>query len=119
MRHLPTFSEKIKKFLALTFLRLPLSIIKLLIGKPIQIDGQNMDPVVQFMVKFFVDHEIGYIPSMIQFMETGLNLITTSIVRGVGYGWVGWHKERVLAATYFITTRPPKTCLLRSTTVHF
>ena len=62
MKHLSTFSEKIKKFLALTFLSLPLSIIKLLIGKPIQIDGQTMDPVVQFMVKFFVDHEIGYIP---------------------------------------------------------
>lgn len=62
MKHLPTFSEKIKKFLALTFLKLPTSIIKLFIGKPIQIDGQTMDPVVQFMVKFFVEHEIGYIP---------------------------------------------------------
>jgi len=62
MKHLPTFSERIKKFIALAFLRLPPSIIKLLIGKPIQIDGQTMDPVVQFMVKFFVGHEIGYIP---------------------------------------------------------
>ena len=62
MRHLPTFSEKIKKSLALTFLSLPPFIIKLLIGRPIQIDGQTMDPIVQFMVKFFVDHEIGYIP---------------------------------------------------------
>jgi acetyl esterase len=62
MKHLPTFSEKIKKFFALAFLSLPESIIKLFTGKPIQIDGQTMDPVVQFMVKFFVEHEIGYIP---------------------------------------------------------
>lgn len=64
MKHRPTFSEKIKKFLALTFLSLPPSIIKLFIGKPIQIDGQTMDPVVQFMVKYFMFHEIGYIPSV-------------------------------------------------------
>lgn len=64
MKHLPTFSEKIKKFFALTFLSLPLPIIKLFIGKAIQIDGQTMDPVVQFMVKFFVEHEIGYLPSV-------------------------------------------------------
>ena len=62
MKHLPTFSEKIKKFFALTFLSLPPFIIKLLIGKPIQIDGQTMDPVVQFMVKFFLCQEIVYIP---------------------------------------------------------
>ena len=64
MKHQATFSEKIKKFFALTLLSLPLPIIKLLIGKAIQIDGQTMDPMVQFMVKFFVDHEIGYIPSV-------------------------------------------------------
>lgn len=63
-KHLPTFSERIKKFFALTFLSLPTSIIKLVIGKPIQIDGQTMDPVAQFMVKYFVEHEIGYIPSV-------------------------------------------------------
>lgn len=64
MKYHPTFSEKVKKFFALAFLSLPKSIIKLFIGKPIQIDGQTMDPVVQFMVKFFVDHETGYIPSV-------------------------------------------------------
>ena len=64
MKYLPTFSEKIKKFVALTLLRFPLSIIKLLIGKPIQVDGQTMDPVVQFMVKYFVSHPVGYIPTV-------------------------------------------------------
>ena len=63
MKYQPTISEKIKKFMALTILRLPPSIIKILIGKPIQIDGLTMDPYVQFMIKYFVDHEIGYIPS--------------------------------------------------------
>ncbi|RLD83547.1 MAG: alpha/beta hydrolase [Bacteroidetes bacterium] len=63
MKYQLTTSEKIKKFLALTILKLPLPIIKLLNGKPIQIDGQTMDPLVQFMVKYFVDHEVGYIPS--------------------------------------------------------
>lgn len=64
MKHQVTSSEKIKKFFALTFLSLPIPIIKLFIGKAIQIDGQTMDPLVQFMVKFFVDHEPGYIPSV-------------------------------------------------------
>lgn len=63
MKYLPTFSEKIKKFLALTILSLPLPIIRLLIGTPIKLDGQTMDPVVQFMVKYFVDHEVGYLPT--------------------------------------------------------
>jgi acetyl esterase len=62
MKYHTTLSEKVKKFFALAFLSLPPSIIKLLIGKPIVIDGQTMDPVIQFMVKFFVDHEKGYIP---------------------------------------------------------
>ena len=64
MNYKPTFSERIKKFFALAILSLPPSIIRLFIGKPIQIDGQTMDPVVQFMVKFFVEHEPGYIPSV-------------------------------------------------------
>jgi len=64
MKYQLTISEKIEKFLALTFLKLPLPIIKLLNGKPIQIDGQTMDPFVQFMVKYFIDHEVGYIPSV-------------------------------------------------------
>jgi len=59
MKNTPTFAEKVKKSAALTFLRLPLPIIRLLIGKPIRIDGQTMDPLVQFMVKFFVDHKVG------------------------------------------------------------
>jgi acetyl esterase len=63
MKNQPTVIEKVKKILALTFLKLPLPIIKLLIGKPIEIDGLTMDPYVQFMIKYFVDHEIGYIPS--------------------------------------------------------
>jgi acetyl esterase len=62
MNYRPTLSERIKKFFALAILSLPTSIIKRIIGKPIQIDGQTMDPVVQFMVKFFVEHEVGYIP---------------------------------------------------------
>jgi acetyl esterase len=64
MKHLPTFSERIKKFFAIALLGLPPSIIKLFVGKPIHIDGQTMDPVVQFMVKYFVEHETGYIPSI-------------------------------------------------------
>lgn len=64
MKHQPSFSERIKKFFALTILRFPTSIIRLLVGKPIEIDGQTMDPVIQLMVKFFTDHEIGYIPSV-------------------------------------------------------
>ena len=63
MKYRLTISEKIKKFMAIIILRLPPSIIKILIGKPIQIDGLTMDPYVQFMIKYFVDHEIGYIPS--------------------------------------------------------
>lgn len=64
MRNRPTRSERIKKFFALALLRLPPSVIRLFVGKPIQIDGQVMDPVVQFMVKFFVEHKTGYIPSV-------------------------------------------------------
>lgn len=64
MKQVPTFSEKIKKSLALAFLSLPLFVIRWLIGKPIQIDGQTMDPMVQFMVKFFVDHEVAYLPAV-------------------------------------------------------
>lgn len=64
MKHKPTSSEKIKKFFALRILSLPAPIIKRLIGKAIQIDGQTMDPLVQFMVKFFVEHETGYLPSV-------------------------------------------------------
>lgn len=64
MKYRPTRSERIKKFFALALLKLPPSIIRLFVGKPIQVDGQVMDPVVQFMVKFFVEHETGYIPSV-------------------------------------------------------
>jgi acetyl esterase len=64
MKHQPTFSEKIKKFSALQILGLPLPVIKLLIGKTIRKDGQTMDPVVQFMVKYFVSHEVGYLPEI-------------------------------------------------------
>ena len=64
MKYQATIAEKIKKILALTILKLPLSIIKSLNGKAIQIDGQTIDPFVQFMVKYFVDHEVGYLPSV-------------------------------------------------------
>lgn len=64
MKYRPTLSERIKRFFALAILRLPQPIIKILIGKPIHVDGQTMDPVVQFMVKYFVEHEPGYIPSV-------------------------------------------------------
>lgn len=49
-----SFNDKIQKYAALTALKLPLPIMRLLAGAPIQIDGQTLDPVVQFMVKFFV-----------------------------------------------------------------
>lgn len=51
----PTFLETLKKNLARLALKLPLPLIKLLNGKPIQIDGQTMDVVVQFMVKYFTE----------------------------------------------------------------
>ena len=64
MYYEPIFAEKIKKFAALVMLKLPRPIIKLLSGKAIEIDGQTMDPVVQFMVRSFVDHEAGHIPTV-------------------------------------------------------
>lgn len=63
MKYQVTLSEKIQKRLALTILKLPVSVIKRLIGKPIQIDGQTMDPYVQLMVKYFAGHEVGYLPT--------------------------------------------------------
>jgi len=69
MKYRLTFSEKIKKFSALTVISLPLPIIKLLVGKPIQRDGLTMDPVMQFMIKYFVEHEVGYIPSYFDFRK--------------------------------------------------
>ncbi|MEO0790175.1 MAG: alpha/beta hydrolase [Bacteroidota bacterium] len=63
MKHRVTLSERIKKALALAALKLPLSMVKLLIGQPIEIDGQTMDPYIQLMVKFFTSHEAGYIPT--------------------------------------------------------
>ena len=64
MKRKVTLSEKIKKHAAIAVLKLPEPIIKRMIGDPIRIDGQTMDPVVQFMVKYFVDHEVGYIPQV-------------------------------------------------------
>lgn len=43
------------KWIARAACRLPIPIIKLLGGKPFEIDGQRLDPVVQFMVRFFAD----------------------------------------------------------------
>lgn len=57
-----TLSENILKVIARYSTRLPLPIIKALSGKPIEIDGQTLDPLVQFMVKFFTDKP-GYLPS--------------------------------------------------------
>lgn len=43
------------KFAAQRSCQLPPSIIRLLAGKQIEIDGQKLDPVVQMMVKHFTD----------------------------------------------------------------
>ena len=48
-----TFSEIIQKHLAKFLTGLPSGVIKWLAGKPIEIDGNTMDPHIQFMVKFF------------------------------------------------------------------
>ncbi|MEM1281915.1 MAG: alpha/beta hydrolase [Chlamydiota bacterium] len=42
---------------------MPLPLVRLLIGKPIRIDGQTMDPYIQLMVKFFTTHGVGYLPT--------------------------------------------------------
>lgn len=63
MKYQETFLDKIKKNLALIALKIPLPIMKLLIGKPTHIDGQTMDTVVQFMLKYFSDTKVGYIPT--------------------------------------------------------
>ena len=62
MKHRVTFFEKIQKSLALSILKLPLPIVKSLAGKPIQVDGQTMDPYVQIMIKYFAGHKPGYLP---------------------------------------------------------
>jgi acetyl esterase len=43
------------KWVARAACRLPLPIMKLLSGKPAQIDGRQLDPVVQFMVRHFAE----------------------------------------------------------------
>ncbi|MDO6964414.1 alpha/beta hydrolase [Rhizobium alvei] len=43
------------KWVARAACRLPLPIMKLLSGKPAQIDGRQLDPVVQFMVRYFAE----------------------------------------------------------------
>ena len=57
-----TLKDHLKKRAALTALKLPLPVLKVLGGKPICIDGQTMDPVVQFMVRYFTS-KAGYIAS--------------------------------------------------------
>lgn len=46
--------ERLQKYAAFAALKLPLPIIKWLNGGALSIDGKTMDPVVQFMVKYFV-----------------------------------------------------------------
>lgn len=57
-----TLKDQLKKIAALAALKLPISVLKVLGGKPITIDAQTMDPVVQFMVRYFAS-KAGYIPS--------------------------------------------------------
>lgn len=45
----------VMRFAARTACRLPRPVMKALSGSPIEIDGQKLDPVVQFMVKNFTD----------------------------------------------------------------
>lgn len=58
-----TLKDQLKKRTALAALKLPVSVLKVLGGKPIAIDGQIMDPVVQFMIRYFASKP-GYIPSI-------------------------------------------------------
>jgi acetyl esterase len=48
-------SSSALKWVARAACKLPVPIMKLLSGKPHQIDGQRLDPVVQFMVRYFTD----------------------------------------------------------------
>lgn len=63
MKYKATFSEKLQKTFALGVLKLPVPIIKSLIGKSIQIDGQTLDPYMQLIVRYFAGHEVGYLPA--------------------------------------------------------
>lgn len=54
MRHRANLLDKIEKYSALTVLRLPHWLLGFLAGRQIEIDGYKLDPVVQFMVKYFV-----------------------------------------------------------------
>lgn len=47
--------DAVMRAAARTACRLPLPIMRALSGPPISIDGQQLDPVVQFMVKYFTD----------------------------------------------------------------
>lgn len=54
MRYKANMFDKIQKIAALSLLKLPKSVQKILAGKQIQIDGKSMDTTVQFMAKYFL-----------------------------------------------------------------
>lgn len=57
-----SFKEKLERRAAYAALALPDGIKRALAGRPIEIDGQTMEPTVQFMVKFF-GGPAGHIPT--------------------------------------------------------
>lgn len=57
-----SFKERLERRAAYAALALPAGIKRVLAGKPIQIDGQTMEPTAQFMVKFF-GGPAGHIPT--------------------------------------------------------
>lgn len=66
MKTKPTLLETLKKTLASFVLKLPLPVMKILNGKPIQIDGQTMDTVVQFMVQYFTQKKDILTPKVVR-----------------------------------------------------
>ncbi|GGX51292.1 alpha/beta hydrolase [Tateyamaria omphalii] len=60
------------KFAAQTACRFPVSVVRLLAGKPVVIDGQQLDPLIQMMVKRFGDPpgQIGTVASTREGYET-------------------------------------------------